>query len=163
MEKADIPIKDPTPDLSPTAGVILEAAKRVLEREGFAGLTFDSIAKEAREHASLIRYHFGSKAGLIAALVDAVFHLESVQIMESVAAEPEGEARRHALFTMHREIARQLDAYRMYYELIPPCLRGEALRVRLKSLLSGTATSTRGRSRPTTTRLGASACSHSRR
>ena len=127
MEKADIPIKDPTPDLSPTAGVILEAAKRVLERDGFAGLTFDSIAREAREHPSLIRYHFGSKAGLIAALVDSVFHLESVQIMESVAAQPEGDARRHALFAMHREIARRLEAYRMYYGLVPlPAQRGAA-------------------------------------
>jgi AcrR family transcriptional regulator len=134
MEKADIPIKDPTPDLSPTAAVILDAAKRVLERDGFAGLTFESIAREAREHPSLIRYHFGNKAGLITAVVDSVLHLESVQVMEAVAAQPPGEARRHALFAMHREIARRLEAYRMYYDLIPPCLRDEALRARLKSL-----------------------------
>jgi AcrR family transcriptional regulator len=134
MEKTDIPIKDPTPDLSPTAAVILDAAKRVLQRDGFAGLTFELIATEAHEHPSLIRYHFGSKAGLVAALVDSVFHLESVQIMESVAAQPGGDARRHALFVMHREVAHALDAYRMYYELIPPCLRDEALRSRLKAL-----------------------------
>jgi AcrR family transcriptional regulator len=134
MEKADIPIKDPTLDLSPTAQVILDAAVRVLRRDGFAGLTFESIAAEAHEHPSLIRYHFGSKAGLIAALVDSVFHLESVEIMESVAAQPEGEARRHALFAMHREIAHALDAYRMYYELIPPCLRDDSLRERLRAL-----------------------------
>ena len=35
MARYELPINDPTADLSPTAARILEAAKRVLAREGF--------------------------------------------------------------------------------------------------------------------------------
>ena len=48
MAKYELPIDDPTPDLSPTALRILEAAKRVLFRDGFRALTFETIARENR-------------------------------------------------------------------------------------------------------------------
>lgn len=131
MDKTDIPIKDPTPHLSPTASVILEAAKRILQRDGFAHLTFEAIAGEAGEHPSLIRYHFGSKAGLIAVLVDSVMHLES---LATVSSSEEGAERRRALLRMHRDIARELDAYRMFYDLIPHVVRNDDLRARFRAL-----------------------------
>jgi AcrR family transcriptional regulator len=55
-----------------TARRLLDAAVRVLDQHGFSGLTFERIAQEAGENAALIRYHFGSKSGLVRDLVDVV-------------------------------------------------------------------------------------------
>ena len=134
MDKTDIPIKDPTPQLSPTATRILEAAKRILRERGFASLTFEAIARESGEHPSLIRYHFGSKAGLIAVLVDSVMHLESLTILQTLATSEQGASRRRALLRLHRDIARDVDAYRMFFDLVPHVVRDEALRKRFRAL-----------------------------
>ena len=88
MTRYELPFSDPTPDLSPTAARILEAARRVLSRDGFRGLTFETIAKEAGENPALIRYHFGSKAGLLTALVDSVMYQEAVELIEQLTAVP---------------------------------------------------------------------------
>jgi AcrR family transcriptional regulator len=59
----ELPVNDPLRELSPTAARLLEAAKTILARDGFAHLTFGEIAAESGETGSLIRYHFGSKIG----------------------------------------------------------------------------------------------------
>ena len=64
------PGRDPSLRLAPTGRRILEAARRLLARNGYAGLTIDAIAKEAGESKSSVHYHFGGKAGLMTALAD---------------------------------------------------------------------------------------------
>ena len=134
MARYELPISDPTPDLSPTAARILEAARRVLARDGFRGLTFERIAAEAGENPALIRYHFGSKAGLITTLVDSVMYLESVELIEQLTNVPPGEERRQALFQLHERFARDTASYQMFYEIIPHIMRDEQLRPHLRDL-----------------------------
>ena len=134
MARYELPISDPTPDLSPTAARILEAARRVLARDGFRGLTFERIAAEAGENPALIRYHFGSKAGLITTLVDSVMYLESVELIEQLTNVPPGEERRQALFQLHERFARDTASYQMFYEIIPHIMRDEGLRPHLRDL-----------------------------
>jgi AcrR family transcriptional regulator len=134
MARYELPISDPTPDLSPTAARILEAARRVLARDGFRGLTFERIAAEAGENPALIRYHFGSKAGLITTLVDSVMYLESVELIEQLTNVPPGEERRQALFQLHERFARDTASYQMFYEIIPHIMRDEELRPHLRDL-----------------------------
>ena len=135
MQNADIPISDPTPDLGPTAQRLLDAAIRVLGRDGYRALTFETIAREAGENPALIRYHFGSKAGLISVLVDAVLYLEAVDLIGTLSSTPAGEGRRRALFRMHRTMARDLKGYDEFYELIPNVLRDPGLRPKLRDLM----------------------------
>jgi len=134
VTRYEIPIEDPAPDLSPTATRILDAAKRLLARDGFRALTFANIAAEAGENQALIRYHFGSKAGLLATLVDSVLYLESVELIEGLASVPPGEERRRALFEMHKRYARDTESYQMFYEVVPHILRDPALRPHLSAL-----------------------------
>ena len=134
MAKYEIPIEDPAPRLAPTAARILDAAKRVLARDGFPALTFANIASEADENPALIRYHFGSKAGLITTLIDSVLYLESVELIEELASQPPGDERRRELFQLHQTYARDLDSYHMFYELVPHILRDEELRPHLRAL-----------------------------
>jgi len=134
MPRYELPISDPTPDLAPTAARILEAAKRVLARDGFRALTFETIAREAGENPALIRYHFGSKAGLLTALVDSVLYQESVELIETLTAVPAGRERRELLTRLHEALPEDRDAYRMFYEVIPHIVRDEKLQPHLRDL-----------------------------
>ena len=134
MSRYELPISDPTPHLSPTAARILEAAKRVLAGDGFRGLTFAKIAAEAGENPALIRYHFGSKAGLVTTLIDSVMYLESVELIEELTSVPPGKERRQALFRLHERYARDTAAYQMFFEIIPHVMRDEELRPHLRDL-----------------------------
>jgi len=134
MARYELPISDPAPDLSPTAARLLSAAKRVLFRDGFKALTFETIAREAGENPALIRYHFGSKAGLLTALVDSVMYQESVELIEQLTSVPAGDERRAQLLWLHQRLPEDHDAYRMYFELIPHILRDEELQPHLRDL-----------------------------
>lgn len=61
----------PQPRPKPDAKtVLLEAAKRVLVTHGYAGLSTRTVAAEADTQMSQIRYHFGSKEGMVLALFE---------------------------------------------------------------------------------------------
>ncbi|WP_238368699.1 TetR/AcrR family transcriptional regulator [Mesobacterium pallidum] len=47
---------------------IIDAARHVLMRDGFSGLSTRAVAEAAKTQMSQIRYHFGSKDGMILAL-----------------------------------------------------------------------------------------------
>jgi AcrR family transcriptional regulator len=64
----------PPSGMPPTAQRLLEAARRLLERSGFNSLSVQAIGDEAGENKALIRYYFGSKDGLLVALVDWLMH-----------------------------------------------------------------------------------------
>ena len=57
-----------TSQLNTTKVALLEAAKTVLLAEGFSSLSTRAIATAANTQMSQIRYHFGSKDGIVLAL-----------------------------------------------------------------------------------------------
>jgi AcrR family transcriptional regulator len=135
MQHEDFPISDPTPDLAPTAKRILDAGVRVLDAEGFSGLTFERIARESGENGALIRYHFGSKAGLIRALVDAVLFSQARGLISRLAPLKPGKERREALLKRRRDVAVDLTTYMRMYEVTPNALRDPILRPKLRDLM----------------------------
>jgi AcrR family transcriptional regulator len=135
MQQSDFPFGDPTPELSPTAQRILDAGVRVLDREGFAGLTFEKIARESGENGALIRYHFGSKAGLIRALVDAVLFSQARGLIQTLAPLKPGKERREALLRRRRKVAVDMTTYMRMYEVTPNALRDPELRPKLRDLM----------------------------
>jgi AcrR family transcriptional regulator len=121
-----------TARLSPTARRILEAAHRVLTRDGYEGLTLRRIAAEAGETKSLIIYHFESKAGLVATLVDSLWHDADVALLDGLR-EPPDALTGHAseLIALHRDLALQTSLYATYFDLLPYILRDRDARRRL--------------------------------
>jgi len=57
-------------EMHPTKIVLLQAAKVVLLDEGYAGLSTRAVAATANTQMSQIRYHFGSKEGMVLALLE---------------------------------------------------------------------------------------------
>lgn len=60
----------PGADESTTAAGILDAARRCLLAEGYAAMSLRKVATEAGVPLSQVSYHFGSKSGLVLALLD---------------------------------------------------------------------------------------------
>jgi len=60
----------PAIETNPTKVALLEAAKAVLLAEGYTGLSTRAIAAAADTQMSQIRYHFGSKEGIVLALFE---------------------------------------------------------------------------------------------
>jgi TetR/AcrR family transcriptional repressor of bet genes len=67
-------LEDPVGALPVTARSILAAARRVLRERGFEGLTIEAVAHEANVSRTSISYHFDSRAGLVQAIIDSLFH-----------------------------------------------------------------------------------------
>lgn len=135
MQSQDFPIVDPTPDLAPTAKRILDAGIRIMHEHGFAGLTFEKVARESGENGALIRYHFGSKAGLVKAIVDTILYSEATGLLDLLAPLPPGRERKEALSRRRYEVASNPDAFRPFFDLLPNLLRNPELRPTLQELM----------------------------
>jgi AcrR family transcriptional regulator len=70
LTQGDPMTDSPTQETNPTKVSLLEAAKKVLLAEGYSGLSTRAIAAAADTQMSQIRYHFGSKEGIVLALYE---------------------------------------------------------------------------------------------
>ena len=61
-----------TPSRVDAAGALLDAAERLIDREGLASLTTRRVAREADLNPGLVHYHYTSIDGLCAAVVSRV-------------------------------------------------------------------------------------------
>lgn len=121
---------------SPTAQRLLEGARRLMEREGYSSLTLEAIAREAGETKSLIRYYFGSKRGLLVALVDWVMHEETEVQRRIVAERWDGDRRLQALVETLVPMMLDAPSYRNYFDLMPHVLRDPQMRVQAAALFA---------------------------
>jgi AcrR family transcriptional regulator len=122
----------PIADMPPKAQAIIRAAQRILKRDGFAKLSFETIAAESGVYASAIRYYFGSKGGLIEALVDAPTHDVSLEIRERWRSELDAQMRLRAAILESSRLAVP-EVYQSQWEMLPHILRSE----RLKKFVAG--------------------------
>ncbi len=125
-----LPRDHPMESLPPTARSILEAARRVLAERGLEGLTIEAVANEANVSRTLIPYHFGSRAGLVAILFDSLFHDLAVAVYG--LAGPGG-----SLPTFLDWIKREADDMQSqhdFFELIVSALREPELQRRIAGL-----------------------------
>lgn len=120
--------------LPPTAARLLAAARRILVRKGYSSLTMQAIEEESGTNRALVHYYFGSKAGLLEALVDSLFEDPAFGYSDSVASAPAGPARVAALLEWLGRITADRRSGRLLYELLPHILRSKSLRERVAEL-----------------------------
>ena len=130
-------LEDPMASLPPTAQRILAAAQRLLASGGFEALKLSAIAAEAGESKASIGYHFGNKAGLVTALVDALTHEANRGLMAETAEVAAGEARVRALIDGETRIIGDAEAFQSFFEVLPHALRDPDLRERVAALYEG--------------------------
>jgi AcrR family transcriptional regulator len=113
---------------SPTAVRILEAAKKILSERGYAKLTLQAIEEESGEYRALVAYYFGSKQGLVDAIIDSLMEAEDEALRERLAEIDEPGERVRALIEEQRQISADWRGFRAFYELLPNIMRDERLR-----------------------------------
>lgn len=72
---------------------LLEAAKRLAQRDGLSAVTVGAVAAEADVFKAAVSYHFGSKAGLLASLATATFDEIEQHVAVAVRSCPPGKER----------------------------------------------------------------------
>jgi AcrR family transcriptional regulator len=123
-----------TPDgktMNPSAQKLLNAAKSIVARKGYSALNIKAVGVKAGINSSLVHYHFGSKAGLVAALVDSLMRESSRLVRHQFQAIREQEAPIDVLLHAHQRISENRSELKLFYELLPHVLRSPALRARL--------------------------------
>jgi AcrR family transcriptional regulator len=133
-DKRAAAIDDPLQGLPLTAQRIVAAARRLLAREGFEALTVDRVAVEAGEYKDAVRYYFGSKAGMIAAVVGSMAHDSSLDSSLKTRDLPPGEQRVRALLEADRRLAEDVATSRDFLSILPHVLRDDDLRSRVARL-----------------------------
>ena len=126
-------------DLPPTPKKLLQAARTIFERNGYAGLRLEAIAKESGLAHSLIRYHFGNKAGLVGVLIDWVLYETYVDMHRGFTSLPPEDVRGR-LEWMSLGLRRLLKdplSYRLYLDLVVAALHDDDLRPRLAESFVG--------------------------
>lgn len=126
-------------DLPSTPKRLLEAARRVLERDGYAGLRLEAISRESGLAHSLIRYHFGSKAGLVGVLIDWLLYETYVAMHAGMTSLPPEDTRGRITTMTHglRMLFLDIPSYRLYLDLVVAALHDDDLRLKLADSFSG--------------------------
>ncbi len=89
-----------------------------------------AIEAESGANRALVSYYFGGKAGLIAALVDGVFHDPGAGLAETVRDEAEGPLRTRRFLDWQERVSARDRVNRQLYELLPQALRDPEVRRR---------------------------------
>ena len=113
---------------SPTAVRILEAAKKILSERGYAKLTLQAVEEESGEYRALVAYYFGSKQGLVDAIVEDLMDAEDETLREHLEGIEEPEERVRTLIDEQRQISADWRGFRAFYELLPHIMRDDRLR-----------------------------------
>jgi AcrR family transcriptional regulator len=92
---------------------LLDATLRVVARDGFDGLTYRAVAKEAGTTHGLVSYHFGSRE----ALVHEAAAKASRQAVDGAALMPEGAAPEDFVRDLSASVERDLHTHLFQYEM----------------------------------------------
>jgi len=120
--------------LPPTAQNLLNAAKQILQEEGLGGLTLDAIATKAGVNKAATRYHFGSKDGLIEAIVDEVVLNECSEMANDLPPDATMDERIDSFLQGVRRIALDVGGFSGFFDILPHAVRDWQLRQRLVNL-----------------------------
>ena len=127
------PIEDPLASLPKTAQKILSAAQRLLADRGYDAVTLENVAAEAGVNKASIRYNFGNKAGLMAAVVDALMHAEFARMAHEMPVLQHDE-RLDAAMEAKRRMILSADEFRGFFDILPHAIRNDELRHRIAAL-----------------------------
>jgi AcrR family transcriptional regulator len=129
-----LPVIDPARALHPTALRILEAAKRLLVKRGFEAVTLEAIAAKAGVNKAATRYYFGSKSGLISAMVDEIVLDECAAIASDVGDGLSDDERLDTFVDNIRRMTHHVDGYSGFFDILPHAVRDRHLRSRMEYL-----------------------------
>ncbi|MGO8683068.1 MAG: TetR/AcrR family transcriptional regulator [Thermoleophilia bacterium] len=127
-------MNDPLDGLPPAACGMVHAARRLLADEGFSALTVERVAAAADTYKDAVRYYFGGKAGLVAAVVASLAHDSSLESARLTRSLPSGDEKVSALLAADRKLAADVASSRALLNVLPHALLDDELRRRIAHL-----------------------------
>jgi AcrR family transcriptional regulator len=127
-----LPVDNPLAALPPTAQAILSAARELLVEHGYRSISYQKVAAAASVDKGTISYHFGNKAGLLAAVADSLIHDECLAVLRETQSYTGEDRVRHAVDGLRR-ITLAADAQRSWFEMLPYAMREADLKARMKA------------------------------
>lgn len=118
---------------TPGAQALVDAARRLLARGGYDALRLEAIAAESGQNKAMIRYWFGDKAGLLAALVDDLTHDATTGLLERAESLPPGPGRLHRHLELARRVMEQPE-FATFFDVLPHGVRDPQLRPLINEL-----------------------------
>jgi TetR/AcrR family acrAB operon transcriptional repressor len=131
----EFPTEDIILNLPPTAARLCLAARELLKEKGFHALTLEAITDKAGENKASVKYYFGNKDGLLAAVVDALTPREAIaEMVASTDSLPPGVERLHSHVEGLRALTDDIDSFRAFFDIFPHVLQHPRLRSRVADL-----------------------------
>jgi AcrR family transcriptional regulator len=131
----EFPTEDILPRLSPTAAGLCRAAQELLRKEGFRALTLERITQEAGENKASVKYHFGNKDGLLAAVVDSLTPREAIaEMVANTDPLAPGAERLHAHIEGLRALTDDIASFRAFFDVFPHVLQHPRLQSQVAEL-----------------------------
>ena len=127
-----LPLTHGLADYQPTTRSILDAAYRLVLRDGAKNLTLVAVAREAHVDVTTVSYHFGTRVGLIEGLMDVLYRAPVAAFAEGLGRLSTTKERVDAYFACVRLMTADRDSSRVYFEISTLALRDDALRARLR-------------------------------
>lgn len=113
---------------------LLAAARRLLEERGYAHITARDLVAASDTNLASIGYHFGSKAGLLNAAIEAAFEDWAEQLVALVMSDPDATPLQRAGATWVAALERmpgRRSILQAYVEALAQALRVPELRAQL--------------------------------
>jgi AcrR family transcriptional regulator len=113
---------------------LLEAARRLLEERGYAHITARDLVAASNTNLASIGYHFGSKAALLNAAIEASFEHWTEQLASMVMADPDATAIQRGMATwvsVRNSLPDRRPMLQSYVEALAQAQREPALRAQL--------------------------------
>ena len=115
---------------------LIAAAYRIIAERGLEAATVKEIARVSGVNQGLVHYYFGSKEGLLAAVVREAARRASREMAALRVATPSGALPVAALDRVKQRTEQEPDDYRLRYELFALALRHPALQEEVARLLA---------------------------
>ena len=113
---------------------LLEAAKRLLEERGYAHITARDLVAASNTNLASIGYHFGSKAALLNAAIEASFEDWTEQLASLVMADPDATPIQRGMATwvsVLRSLPKRRPMLQSYVDALAQAQREPALQAQL--------------------------------
>ncbi len=131
----EFPTEDIIVNLPATAAGLCLAARELLKEKGFHALTLEAITDKAGENKASVKYYFGNKDGLLAAVVDSLTPREAIaDMVASTDSLPPGVERIHAHIEGLRALTGDIASFRAFFDIFPHVLQHPGLRSQVADL-----------------------------
>ena len=106
----------------------------MLARSGYNSLSVEAIGREAGENKALIRYYFGSKNGLLVALVDWLVADTQWQSRQRLSGRSREQGPSQVVTGTSKAMLDDFPSYLLFFDLLPRLLENPAMAKQLADL-----------------------------